>query len=76
MILSKTISIKLSNKNRKYYLLKGYDVSKMIEVKIEDLPKNSHYNIEVKSDICGKEKDLSYVKYLKILKNNTMLLRL
>lgn len=72
MIISNTISIRPSNKNKKYYSLKGYDVSNLIQVKIEDLPEFSHYKVRVKCDICGKEKDLIYFKYLKNTKNNSI----
>lgn len=72
MILDKFISIKPSNKNRSYYLYKGYDVSNDINVKIEDLPTFSHYKINVKCDVCGKEKELIYHKYMKNTKMNTI----
>jgi len=72
MILSKTISIKPSNKNRNHYINKGYDASNTINVKIEDLPTYSHFKIKVKCDVCGKEKDLLYFKYMKNTKSNTI----
>ena len=65
MILSKTISIKPSNKNKKYYTNKGYDTSNIIDVKIEDLPLHSYFKIKVKCDVCGKEKELIYSKYMR-----------
>jgi hypothetical protein len=71
MIISKTIKIKPSNKNRNYYKSKGYDCTKVIDVEIKDLPSFSHYKIKVKCDICGKEKDLVYFKYFKNTKQNT-----
>jgi hypothetical protein len=73
MILSKTISIKPSNKNKNYYTNKGYDTStNTINVKVEDLPPYSHFKIKVKCDVCCKEKELLYFKYMKNTKNNTI----
>lgn len=43
----------------------GYDVSygDFVEIKIEDLPKNSGFKINVKCDVCGCQKILRLQKY-------------
>lgn len=69
MIIDKIIKVK----NKPYYIKIGYDKNlKMINVKIDDIRPNSHIKIKVKCDYCGNEKELSYVKYLKNTKSNTL----
>lgn len=72
MILDTEILFRVSNKNKYYLFDKGYDINKdVIYIKVSDLPKFSHYKIKVKCDVCEKEKDLPYNKYLKNTKFNT-----
>lgn len=65
MILSKFSNIKLNGSNISYFKDKGYygKLHQTIEVKVEDLKKNSQSKILVKCDICGKEKILMYQSY-------------
>ena len=73
MIINTEILFNVSNKNKYHLLKKGYDISKKeVMIKINDLPTFSHYKIRVKCDICGKEKDLGYYKYMKNTCMNTL----
>jgi len=70
MILDKKIEVNITNRNKKYFIDKGYDCFKnKIIVDIEDLPKYSKIKIKVKCDICGKEKIITYGAYNKNIKN-------
>jgi len=75
MILSKEVKLSPRGKSIKHYKKLGYltEYGKTISVKIEDLPSNSHTLINVKCDICGTEKQLEYVKYIKNTKNFSLL---
>jgi len=74
MILDKTIKVKIVGKTQKYYKEKNYNcnVNDIIDIKIEDLSKGSHYKINVKCDICNNEKMLSYKNYLKNIKKHNI----
>ena len=52
MILESTITIKKSSKVYKYYINKGYVFNEQgfMDVKIEDLPKNSHVKMNYTPD--------------------------
>ena len=57
MILSKTVKVKWNEKNKKWYINKGYIFTKTndeFEIKVEDLSKGNHTKIEVKCDNCSK----------------------
>lgn len=57
MIHSKEIQITWNASNKKRFVEKGYvfsDFGNVITVKVSDLPKTSHYPVEVKCDYCGK----------------------
>ena len=78
MLLDKEISVGL-NGRAKYYEELGYEIPRRmtkqgklqtplharINVKVEDLPKNSMIKIRVKCDCCGKELIMSYQSYNK-----------
>jgi hypothetical protein len=67
MIITKIVKISCYGTN---YSKLGYEKKDgFYNVKIEDLPKNSHKKIKVKCDICGNEKELSYRKYNKNISN-------
>ncbi len=70
MILDSFITMRVNNRHKKFYIEKGYDIKKhnIISIKIEDLLLNSNIKINVKCDICGTEKLLSYIKYNKNIK--------
>ena len=72
MIITKELKIKVSKKNIKHFILKGYkcNLKDIIEIKAEDLNHGSHTKIQVKCDICGNEKELSFQKYIKNIKNH------
>lgn len=72
MILTKTIKLKITKMNIKHIISKGYDakLKDIIEIKTEHLNHGSHIIIDVKCDICGNEKKLSYQKYIKNIKND------
>jgi hypothetical protein len=76
MIISKSIDVKISNNQIKYYKSKGYDVkggNEIIQIKIEDLPNNSGQKILVKCDICGCLKTISMNRYHINTENSTKL---
>lgn len=66
MIITKTIKLKISKKNINHIISKGYLVKlkDIIDIKSEDFY-GSHIKIDVRCDICGNEKELSYQKYIK-----------
>lgn len=52
--------------NKEYYVGKGYIFTKMkdpFEVKVEDLPMQSHAWVKVKCDFCGDVVDVKYQNY-------------
>lgn len=61
MILDKFIEIQINFSSRKKY--KDYIIDDVIKCPVESLSRNSHYKINVKCDICGKEKKLTYQVY-------------
>lgn len=50
----------------------GYKIGDLAIVKIEDWSKNSHEKVNVKCDICGLEKMLSYREYIRSYENNNI----
>ena len=71
MILSKEVEIILNPANMKHFHSLGYDNLKRgnkLIVPIEHLNMGSHFIIRVECDICGKEKKLSYNKYIENIK--------
>ena len=65
-LVSKTAKVKWNSRYKKYYMDLGYVFTKMgdeIDVKIEDLPKNSHYRVEYTCDNEGCDKILSSSYY-------------
>ena len=58
--------MKITNRNRNFYLSKGYDLSNNVTfIKVEDLSKFSHAKIDVKCEICCRCKEINYFKYWK-----------
>lgn len=71
MILTENLSITISNRNKKYFSEKGYiaENGQIIEVKIEDMPINSHSKLKVLCDECKTSESLvSYNNYTKTIK--------
>jgi len=74
MILSKYVNVKISNNQINYYRDKGYDVkggNENVFIKVSDLSKGSGSKIKVKCDICEKEKEISFNRYIINTKNLT-----
>ena len=67
MLLSKIVNIKIVSNQCKRYRELGYifKCNDIIEVKVEDLPKQSNQEVLVKCDVCGKEYYLRYYDYTK-----------
>ena len=67
MILTKEVEIKLNAQNIRHYRNLGYKCNTHDEicVKIEHLSEGSNYKVNVKCDKCGKEKKLTYHKYIR-----------
>ena len=61
MLIDKEIEIIVNNRYIKYYKDKGYNTNnKKLLIRIEDLPDNSHYKVNVKCDLCNLEKSIKY----------------
>ena len=72
MILDKSVEIRWHPKNKKYFIDKGYEFTKMNNsfiINICDLNITSNTNITVKCDVCSNVKHLKYYQYLKNIKN-------
>lgn len=67
MILSEYVLINTNNRNYRRFIEIGYNfkVGDVISVKVCDLSKSSRSIVDVKCDICGKEKKLKYSMYIK-----------
>ena len=73
MILSKEVEVKLWGKNIKYYNDLGYNGKQgdIVVVKVEDLQKNSHVEVEVLCDFCNENKMLvKYSDYNRIIEKS------
>jgi len=75
MILTKKVIVRPNSKTLKYYKNLGYECSMFtkIEIPVEHLTKGSHQILDVKCDICGKEKKLDYNSYWRNTKHLTSL---
>ena len=71
MIINKKIKIKGNSNNLKYLKKLNYNVkiNEVIKIFIKDLSKNSHLKIDVKCDICGIIKNISYFSYNRNINN-------
>lgn len=67
MILTREITIKITESNYQYYEDLGYDVSigENLIIPVELMSKGSHYKIKCKCDYCGVEKDVIFKNYVK-----------
>lgn len=67
MILTREITIKITESNYQYYEDLGYDVSigENLLIPTELMSKGSHYKIKCKCDSCGIEKDVIFKNYIK-----------
>jgi hypothetical protein len=70
VIITKEVIVRITNRNRKLYNLKGYNTNlEHCTIKIEDVSNFSHCKIDVKCELCNKNKSITYFKYWKN-KNN------
>lgn len=85
MLITKEVEVQIGGKNAKYYESLGYiipkkkhskrdnvlvyDLSKLLLVKVEDLPKESHIELLINCDVCGKERFIPCREYNKFYKN-------
>lgn len=68
MILTEIVKIRIWGTNIKHLQSLGYDnlkINNFIEIPVEHLAKKSNKKVKCKCDICGKEKEIPYIKYLK-----------
>jgi hypothetical protein len=65
MILTKEIRVELTQFNYHHYKRLGYDTENksFLIIKIEDIGNRTPTKIDVKCDLCGKEKNINYRKY-------------
>lgn len=65
MIITKEVKVDLTNFNYHYYRRIGYDTDNkdFIMVRIEDIGNRTSTKIDVKCDLCGREKNINYRKY-------------
>jgi hypothetical protein len=84
MLISKEIEVNLTSANINHYERLGYEIPRKLNghkkynvpkntkiiVKVEDLPKGSHVQIEYKCDICGKIVPCMYKTYLQMKKDS------
>lgn len=73
MIITKKVTLTINNRYVKYYKNKGYNVKggQTIEIKIEDLSKNSNIIIDAECDCCKEKKEVIYCAYNRYTKNQT-----
>lgn len=77
-LITKEVNVCIVSNNQKYYEDLGYYIPKetnkngketiksgtYIKVKVCDLPKNSHYNVDVECDCCGDKTTVRYEHYM------------
>ena len=77
-LITKEIDVCIVSNNYKHYEDLGYCIPKeinkngkeiiktgtCIKVKVCDLPKNSHYNVDIECDHCGDKLTVSYGQYI------------
>ena len=71
MLITKELTIQITNKNVGYYKNKNYQVKSgdTIIVNVNDLPPTSKLLVKVKCSICESEKEINYFSYLRNIKN-------
>lgn len=70
LIPNQYVTVKINKKTIDHYLKLGYDVKlKIIEVKVEDLHRNSYKDVKVKCDRCSCEKTVKYLSYIENYEN-------
>lgn len=72
MILDKKINVKWNPNNMNHYVRIGYiftNFGDMFEIKVNELPTNSHILVHVKCDVCEREKLMVYREYFSNINN-------
>jgi len=71
MIITKEVNVVIIGKTLKYFRNLEYkvNVGDVIRIPIEHLNRKSRIKIDVKCDVCGKEKMLAYQKYTKSIES-------
>ncbi len=62
MILTKTVNMRWTIGNRRFYEDLGYEFTKYggpLEVRVQDLPRYSHQRVRVSCDVCGMVDELA-----------------
>lgn len=70
MILNEYVKVEWKTRSRKQYEDLGYiftNYGDIFDVRIEDMPKGSHYKIDWKCDNCDYESNMCYRDYVKTL---------
>lgn len=73
MILDNYVNIRWNQNNRKYYIERGYVFTKigdLFNVGINDLSNSSHVIVNVKCDVCEKERKIIYREYYSNIQNS------
>ena len=73
MLITKTVKVRWHGNNRKHYEGLGYKFTKIgdeFEIKVKDLPKGSHIEVDCACDNCKKINTMGYDGYNKIVKEN------
>ena len=73
MLLTKNVIVKWTRRNNKHYEFKGYPFTNYgdeFEIKVEDLTKGSHIEVNVECDECGELKPMTWYIYLKCVKED------
>lgn len=68
MLITEAVKVKWHGFTKQYYIDKGYVFTKIgdeFEVKVCDLPKNSHQKILVECDKCHRQYEREYREYIK-----------
>ena len=66
LIQGQYVKMRWHPKNKYYYMERGYEFTKMgdeFDVKVEDLPSESHVYVKVQCDFCGEIIDVKYQNY-------------
>ena len=69
MILTKEVEARPRGSMIQYYRDKGYEANynELIIVNVEDLPNRSNVKVSVKCDYCGKETQMAYADYIRLV---------
>jgi len=76
MLLTKLIKVKINKGNIPYYKsrfdkFKNTKIGDVIDIDIKHIPYTSKYKVNVKCDICGKEREILYSTYGESTKKET-----